>query len=210
MTPDSVLVTGATGSVGSALVPELLRRGHGVRALVRDPSRAALPHAVDVHAGDAISGSGLAAALDGCSTAYYLIHSMGRGGTDDFAERDRGRRRTSARRRVPPVSARRSISAGSASDSEHLRSRQRSPSCCASACPHLVHVRAAMVIGPGSASFVMLRRSSSGCRSWSPALGRHAHAADRLRDVVAALASTGEPRAAGGDPARRRRRADLP
>ena len=34
-----ILVTGATGVVGTALVPELLQRGHTVRALVRDPRR---------------------------------------------------------------------------------------------------------------------------------------------------------------------------
>jgi uncharacterized protein YbjT (DUF2867 family) len=57
-----VLVTGATGSAGSQLVPELLERGHRVRA----PSR--LLAAVDGHQGDAVSGR--AEALDGCRVAY--------------------------------------------------------------------------------------------------------------------------------------------
>jgi uncharacterized protein YbjT (DUF2867 family) len=80
-----LLVTGATGYVGSQLVPELLERGHRVRALSRNPGR--LPAAVDARRGDAVSGEGLAEALDGCRAAYCLIHSMDSDG--DFAARDR-------------------------------------------------------------------------------------------------------------------------
>jgi uncharacterized protein YbjT (DUF2867 family) len=47
-------MTGATGYVGRQLVPKLLERGHSVRALVRDPSRARLPPACDVVVGNAL------------------------------------------------------------------------------------------------------------------------------------------------------------
>src|SRR5215217_949674 len=86
--PAPVLVTGATGTVGSALVRELRERGHAPRALARDPGRTDWPAGVDARRGDAISGAGLHEALDGCRTAYYLIHSMG-GSGGDFAARDR-------------------------------------------------------------------------------------------------------------------------
>jgi uncharacterized protein YbjT (DUF2867 family) len=62
-----------------------------VRALARDPGGAELLAGVRLHRGDAVKREGLADALDGVRTAYYLIHSMGRGAnpSDDFATRDR-------------------------------------------------------------------------------------------------------------------------
>lgn len=84
-----ILVTGASGFVGSLLLPPLLWEGHTVRALGRDPARVttALAHTlpndaadvateVEVLRGDTLSGEGLARALDGIEVAYYLIHSM--------------------------------------------------------------------------------------------------------------------------------------
>ena len=100
-----VLVTGASGFVGSALVPRMRRDGHTVRALGRDERRVrdALesnrereredPHAGPLHVlrGDALSGEGLTAALDGVEVAYYLIHSMehAAAGALPFEERER-------------------------------------------------------------------------------------------------------------------------
>jgi uncharacterized protein YbjT (DUF2867 family) len=159
MDPEPILLTGASGYVGSHLLTELLERGRRVRALARDPSRAALPAAVDVRAGDAVKGSGLAEALEGVRTAYYLIHSMGRGSGDDFAKRDREgavnfgeAARDAGVRRVIYLGG-----LGDESSSEHLRSRREVADLLAQRVPELVHVRAAMIIGAGSASFEMLR-----------------------------------------------------
>jgi len=76
--PD-VLVTGATGFLGAALIPRLQREGHSVRAYARRPD--AVTADVPVVAGDAVAGTGLDAALDGIEVAFYLIHSMEGAGT---------------------------------------------------------------------------------------------------------------------------------
>lgn len=87
----SVLITGITGSIGSALAARLCMDGEKVRGFSRDASRVTLD--VPVVEGDAITGAGLDAALDGVQIAYFLIHSMERireGGSDPFAVRELG------------------------------------------------------------------------------------------------------------------------
>lgn len=61
--PRSVLVTGATGYLGRALVARLVERGHHVKALVRANSTRAFPANVDVHVGDALDARSIALAL---------------------------------------------------------------------------------------------------------------------------------------------------
>jgi uncharacterized protein YbjT (DUF2867 family) len=93
-----ILVTGASGFVGSLLLGRLLRDGHAVSALARQPeplrrTLAKAEHAgghpaVLVHGGDAVTGAGLERALEGIEVAYYLIHSM-EPGDQSFVERER-------------------------------------------------------------------------------------------------------------------------
>jgi uncharacterized protein YbjT (DUF2867 family) len=67
-----VLITGATGYVGSRLVQRLLWRGHTVRALVRSAGRA-LPPGCEVVTGDALDDSSVAAAVQGMDTLVHLV-----------------------------------------------------------------------------------------------------------------------------------------
>ena len=78
-----VLVTGATGFLGAALLPRLQQEGHAVRAYARRPE--AVAGGVPVVQGDAVEGTGLDEALEGIDVAYYLIHSMeGAGSSKSF------------------------------------------------------------------------------------------------------------------------------
>jgi uncharacterized protein YbjT (DUF2867 family) len=154
------LVTGATGYVGGRLVPRLLAAGHQVRCLSRDPVRLRdVPWATDVEIikGD-VTGP-LEAALDGVEVLYYLVHSLGRG---DFEDVDRV-----AAANVAAASARAGVRrivylGGPAPEtpdtgSAHLRSRTEVARILLDSQVPTVVLRAAVIIGSGSASFEMLR-----------------------------------------------------
>ncbi|MDQ2630305.1 MAG: NAD(P)H-binding protein, partial [Actinomycetota bacterium] len=63
--------------------------GREVRALARQPERAADLAGCEVCRGDVLEPETLGPALEGVEVAYYLVHSMGRGSDGNFAERDR-------------------------------------------------------------------------------------------------------------------------
>ncbi len=79
----SVLVTGASGFIGSHLVPVLVDEGHQVRAMTRHPDDYRGPG--EAVYGDVADADSLRAALQGTDAAYYLVHSLA---SDDFEQRD--------------------------------------------------------------------------------------------------------------------------
>jgi uncharacterized protein YbjT (DUF2867 family) len=163
VTARTILLTGATGYVGGALLPRLLDAGHDVRCLVRDKERAAgrLPDGATLVEGDVLSGDGLDEAAAGADVAFYLVHSMGDGGEEDFVERDRRAARTfgeaMARNGVARTIYLGGLEGDEDADSAHLRSRAEVGRVLGETVPELVHVRAAMVVGGGSTSFLMLQ-----------------------------------------------------
>src|SRR3954453_9480162 len=68
----TILVTGATGTVGRNVVDHLIKRGADVRALVRDPSKANLPAGVSLAQGDLLDVDALRTAFSGVSTLFLL------------------------------------------------------------------------------------------------------------------------------------------
>ena len=88
-TSKPILVTGATGYIGGRLVRNLEARRREVRCLARRPENLQDRVAPEtrVFQGDAVTGEGLAEALVGVGTAYYLIHSMGSSGRFETEDR---------------------------------------------------------------------------------------------------------------------------
>lgn len=68
----TILVTGATGNIGSQVIQHLVDRGADVRALVRDPSKANFPAEVAVAKGDFLDVDSLRRAFEGVSTLFLL------------------------------------------------------------------------------------------------------------------------------------------
>ena len=166
-----VLLTGATGFVGSALLPQLRRAGIDVRAFARTPGRVA--EGIEVVQGDMVTGAGLPAALDGVDVAYYLVHSMESptgagagggtlGGPTGFEDRDRRAAESFAAAAhaagTPRVVYLGGLVPRDEAVSRHLASRLEVERILLDAAPTAVAFRASIVVGAGSRSFRFLVR----------------------------------------------------
>ena len=153
------LVTGASGYIGSRLVRELQALGESVGCVVRDPSRASFGPAVTVHRADVLDPGSLSAIGDAYTTAYYLVHSMGRGGDSDYEQRDVSAALNFARFALAS-SIEQVVYLGGLGDrpgSQHLRSRLRVGEILRDEGPPLTWFRSGMVVGAGSESYRTLR-----------------------------------------------------
>lgn len=192
-----VLVTGATGYLGSRLAPRLLAQGYRVRCLIRDRARlpAKLVGRVDVVVGDLTDPDALAAACDGVDQIYYLVHAM-RSGGDDFRASDQAMA-TAFAQAAAQAGVRRIIYLGGLGDpdddlSEHLRSRQEVGRALAQSTVPVLEFRAAVIVGSGSASFEMLRSLTERvpvmiCPRWVRTRCQPIGVADVLAYLMAAL-----------------------
>jgi uncharacterized protein YbjT (DUF2867 family) len=155
------LITGASGYVGGRLLRRLAAEGRPLRALARRPERVESLPGVDAVRADLLSGKGLEAALDGVSTAYYLVHSMEPAADGGFAARDR-RAAEAFGRAAAAAGTERIVYLGGIAPagrrSPHLGSRLEVEQILLAAVPGSTALRASIVIGAGSASFRLLVR----------------------------------------------------
>jgi len=160
-----VAVTGATGYIGTRLVPRLLDAGVRVRCLVRSPRKLAdrpwySDARVDIVRADLSDVSALSPQLAGCEAAFYLVHSMVSAGRS-YADADRAMAsRFAEAAKIAGVG--RLVYLGGLGEtgahlSEHLTSRREVEQALTGGGVPLTTFRAAMIIGSGSASFEILR-----------------------------------------------------
>jgi uncharacterized protein YbjT (DUF2867 family) len=163
--PRPIAVLGATGYIGARLVPRLAKAGWRVRAIGRNPAKlagrswAAHPNVATV-AGDVFDLPALEAALQGCQAAFYLVHSMNPQ-TADFAAADRQAAQNMVAAAASAGIERIIYLGGLGEDapqlSHHLRSRHEVGAILNAGPVPVTLLRAAMIIGSGSASFEILR-----------------------------------------------------
>jgi uncharacterized protein YbjT (DUF2867 family) len=196
------LVTGATGYVGSRLLRRLSAEDRRARALARSPARVEELPGVEAVGGDLLIGGDLARVLEGCSTAYYLVHSMEAASSNDFAGRDR-RAAEAFGRAAAKAGVERIVYLGGIAPagriSPHLRSRLEVERILLGAVPSSTALRASIVIGAGSPSFRVLVRLVERLRLLPlPRWRSNRTQPIDERDVIEFLARTPGAPAAGG------------
>ncbi|HYL31379.1 MAG TPA: SDR family oxidoreductase [Gemmatimonadales bacterium] len=158
--PATILLTGATGYVGGRLLRALEAEGRPVRCLARRPEhlRQRVGPATEIVAGDLLDPASLSPAVAGVHTAFYLVHSMGTGGS--YAEEDRAAAANFAAA-ARAAGVRRIVYLGGLGHgtrlSTHLASRQEVGRILRESGVPTIEFRAAIVLGSGSLSFEMIR-----------------------------------------------------
>jgi uncharacterized protein YbjT (DUF2867 family) len=191
-----ILLTGVTGYIGSVLAPRLERAGHDVVGFARHPPTESAG-GLTILQGDAVSGHGLEAAIDGADVAYFLIHSMETSSNGPFSLRETAAAENFARAARQAGVERIVYLGGLVPEgvplSPHLSSRLEVERILHDAVPCAVALRASIVIGARSRSFRFLVRLVERLPVLPvPGWGGHRTAPIDERDIVELLARAAE------------------
>ncbi len=165
VTTKPILLTGATGYIGGRLVPQLLEKGYHVRCLARDVRKLSgrgwdEDPRVEIVRGDVLDRDSVRSAMEGSGAAYYLVHSM-LAGERAFEDQDRAAAENFAAGAEAAGVDRIIYLGGLGQRSEklsaHLASRHEVGDVLRTGPVPVTELRAAMIVGSGSASFEMLR-----------------------------------------------------
>jgi len=160
-----IAIAGATGYIGGRLAPRLLNAGYALRCLARSPRKLegrewTADSRVEIRQADLADAISLTDGLGGCDAAFYLVHSM-ISADREYARRDLDLAFAFGKAALD-AGVQRIIYLGGLGEtgpglSEHLSSRRDVESALGSAGVPVTVLRAAMIIGSGSASFEILR-----------------------------------------------------
>jgi uncharacterized protein YbjT (DUF2867 family) len=157
-----VLLAGANGYIGTRLIPCLLEKGHTVVCLVRDKRRfkenSDFSDRVTVITGDLLQEDGIQAFPENIDAAYYLVHSMAEG--SGFTEMEEASARNFVNALEKTNCKQIIYLSGISNDealSQHLTSRRKVEDVLQESKAALTVLRAAIIIGSGSASFEIIR-----------------------------------------------------
>ena len=157
---DLRLVFGASGYIGSNLVPKLLSRDIAVRAASRKAQALKTRHwkNVELIDADALQPKTLKQALQNVDTAYYLVHSMAAGKNFSRLDLEAAANFAAA---AESAGVRRIIYLGGLvpedADSEHIVSRRETGDILRRGKVPVTEVRAGIIVGTGSAAFEVMR-----------------------------------------------------
>lgn len=157
-----ILLAGANGYIGTRLIPILLEKGHTVVCLVRDKRRfkenSDFSNRVNVITGDLLQPDSIQTVPQDIDAAYYLVHSMAQSSNFANMEEQSARNFCNA---IQNTQCKQVIYLSGISNdselSEHLTSRRRVEDVLQEGKAALSVLRAAIIIGSGSASFEIIR-----------------------------------------------------